>query len=264
MNDLSRRGFLGAVAAVTPVRLERLRAQVPARVTLTCANYVRFMPIATGDVRMADTELTWIRGDRTDMLRRATSDDSVDGGETSMAQHVMRLDAGDRSFVAIPVFPLRNFTARDLYTRKGSTLTEHMLGAKRLGIYNWAASGAVWYRHLLRHLGHDTRKISWVVGGVDGPAAVRIPQPAPAHVKPAPDGTSLSDLLLRGDIDAFFASAPAERFRLRAMGRSFGCSPTFARSSSATLPRRAATRRSTSSCCAVRHGSGTRALRENS
>ena len=36
-----------------------------------------------------------------------------DGGESSLAQHVMRIAAGDRSLVAIPVFPLRNFTAKN-------------------------------------------------------------------------------------------------------------------------------------------------------
>ena len=98
-------------------------AAAPAALTLACSNYVRFMPIATGDVRPKDLTLVWVRGDRTDMLRRATDDATIDGGESSMAQHVMRLDRGDRSLVAIPVFPLRNFTARDLYTRKGSALT---------------------------------------------------------------------------------------------------------------------------------------------
>jgi 4,5-dihydroxyphthalate decarboxylase len=170
------------------------------------------MPIATGDVRPAGIDLTWIRGDRTEMLRRATGDENVDGGETSMAQHVIRIDAGDRSLVAIPVFPLRNFTARDLYTRKGSPLTAKTLGARRLGIYNWAASGAVWYRHLVRYFGHDTKKITWLVGGPDGPAAVRIPEPPPPNVRPAPAGASLSDLLLRGEIDAFFAPLPPKQF----------------------------------------------------
>ena len=188
-----------------------MRPATPA-LSLTCANYVRFMPIAAGDVRPDGMELNWIRGDRTEMLRRATGDDAVDGGETSMAQHVMRLAAGDRSLVAIPVFPLRNFTARDLYTRRGSTLTAGALGGKRIGIYNWAASGAVWYRHLLRHLGHDTTRVTWIVGGTDAPAAVRIPEPAPPHVRPAPPGTSLTELLLRDEIDAFFSPLPPRGF----------------------------------------------------
>jgi 4,5-dihydroxyphthalate decarboxylase len=180
--------------------------------TLACSNYVRFLPIATGDVRPAGVALTWVRGDRSDILRRATGDDTIDGGETSMAQHVMRLDSGDRSLVAIPVFPLRNFTARDLYTRRGTKLTAAGLGAARLGIYNWAASGAVWYRHLVRYLGHDSKKVMWTVGGTDAPAAVRIPEPPPSNVQPAPPGSSLSDLLLRGDIDAFFAPLPPGKF----------------------------------------------------
>jgi 4,5-dihydroxyphthalate decarboxylase len=212
VTDITRRQFFGTAGTLASVRFEPAVAQSSHGPTLACANYVRFMPIAAGDARVPGLDLTWLRGDRTEMLRRATSDTSVDGGETSMAVHVMRLDAGDRSLVAIPVFPLRNFTARDLYTRKGSTLDARGLGGKRIGIYNWAASGAVWYRHLLRYLGHDTRKISWVVGGVDGPAPVRIPQPAPPNVMAAPAGASLSDLLLRENIDAFFAPLPPAPF----------------------------------------------------
>jgi 4,5-dihydroxyphthalate decarboxylase len=212
MQKMSRRGFVGAAATLAFAPLAPRSEQAAATLSLTCADYVRFMPIATGDMRVPGMTLTWIRGDRAEMLRRATGDATVDGGETSMAQHVMRLDAGDRSHVAIPVFPLRNFTARDLYTRAGSTLGERTLGGTRIGIYNWAASGAVWYRHLVRHLGHDTTKVTWIVGGPDGPAAVRIPDPAPSHVKAAPPNASLTDLLIRGEIDAFFAPIPPGRF----------------------------------------------------
>jgi 4,5-dihydroxyphthalate decarboxylase len=212
MTHISRRLFLGAAGLLASIRPRAAVAQPSsAALTLVCSNYVRFMPIATGDVQVQGLALQWLRGDRTEMLRRATDDPQVDGGETSMAQHVMRLDGGDRSLVAVPIFPLRNFTARDLYTRKGSTLTAKTLGGRRIGIYNWAASGAVWYRHLVRHLGHDTARITWIVGGADAPAAVRIPQPPPAHVQAAPANTSLSDLLLRGDIDALFAPLPPKR-----------------------------------------------------
>jgi 4,5-dihydroxyphthalate decarboxylase len=180
--------------------------------TLACSNYVRFMPIATGDVRPKGLALTWVRGDRTEMLRRATDDAAIDGGESSMAQHVMRLDRGERSLVAVPVFPLRNFTARDLYMRKGSPLMAGTLGNRRIGIYNWGASGAVWYRHLVRHFGHDVMKIHWIVGGADGPAAVTVPDPPPAHVSKAPSGTSLVDLLMAAEIDAFFAPLPPRTY----------------------------------------------------
>jgi 4,5-dihydroxyphthalate decarboxylase len=125
-----------------------------------------------------------------------------------MAQHIQRLDRGDRSLVAVPIFPLRNFTVRDLYTRRGMSIDPGRLAARRVGIYNWAASGAVWYRHLLRHLGTDTTKVHWVVGGVDGPAAVRLPEPPLPYVTSAPATASLSALLLKNEIDSLFAPLP--------------------------------------------------------
>src|SRR5206468_466640 len=84
---------------------------------------------------------------RAEMLRRALNDPSVQGGEASMAGHLRRIDSGDRSFVALPVFPLRNFTARDLYVRKdGPVRTPADLLGKRIGMYDWVASGSIWYR----------------------------------------------------------------------------------------------------------------------
>src|ERR1700687_4380406 len=97
-------------------------AALPIR--LTCADYARLAPLMTGDVTAEGVELTLIHGTggswpaRAEMLRRAISAPSVDGGEASMAGHLRRIDNGDRSFVALPVFPLRNFTGRDLYVRK--------------------------------------------------------------------------------------------------------------------------------------------------
>lgn len=215
MTGVSRRAFLtatGAAAGGLAAPASARAARAPA-LTLTCANYVRLLPIAAGDVRPADLALTWVRGDRNEMLRRATDDPVVDGGETSMAQHVQRLDRGDRSLVAIPIFPLRNFTARDLYARSGASLVIRSLGGRRLGIYNWAASGAVWYRHLLRYLGNDTKQIAWTVGGVDAPATVRLPDPPLANVRSSPAGTPLSELLVKGEVDAVFAPLPPRALR---------------------------------------------------
>jgi 4,5-dihydroxyphthalate decarboxylase len=217
MERVSRRTFLSIAslsgAAVAPVVTTAVAAsrRAPA-LTLACSNYVRFLPIATGDIRPKDLGLTWVRGERNEMLRRATDDPGVDGGETSMAQHVQRLDRGDRSLLAIPIFPLRNFTVRDLYTRKGQQIAPGSLTGRRIGIYNWAASGAVWYRHLLRHLGNDTKNIQWIVGGVDGPATVRLPDPPLSYVTAAPANTSLSALLQAREVDGVFAPLPPAPF----------------------------------------------------
>ena len=119
-------------------------ADIP--VILTCADYARVMPLVTGDVKPEGIALTVIHGTggswemRAEMLRRALDDPTVQGGEASMAGHLRRIDKGDRSHVGLPVFPLRNFTARDLYVRKGGPVKSPAdLIGKRIGMYDWVA-----------------------------------------------------------------------------------------------------------------------------
>ena len=207
---MKRRTFLETAALLALAR-SGVGAAMP-KLTLACADYLRFTPLATGDFRPKDLDLTWVRGDRSEMLRRAATDPGISGGEASMLQHLLRVDRGDRSLVAVPVFPLRNFTARDIYVRKGDSLTPTALNGRRVGIYSWAASGAVWYRHLLRHLGQDPAKMTWIVGGADAPGRVGFLAPYPPYVQDAPEGRSLSDLLLAGEIDAVFAPIPLKKY----------------------------------------------------
>ncbi len=181
-------------------------------ITLVAADYVRYMHIANGDVKPEGVTLKWIRGERTPMLRRAALDETVDGGESSLAQHIMRIANGDRSMVAIPIFPLRNFTARDAYMRVGSTLTASTLEGKRIGIYGWAASGAVWKRHMMRWNKQDPAKVTWVVGDADLPSTGTGPAGLPPHVSYAPKGKSLTDLLFARDIEAMMVSLPPAKF----------------------------------------------------
>jgi len=207
---MNRRTFL-ETAGLAAVARTRVAAALP-KLTLACADYLRFTPLATGDFRPKDLDLTWLRGDRSEMLRRAATESGISGGEASMLQHLVRVDQGDRSLVAVPLFPLRNFTARDIYIPKGDLLTPGDLTGRRVGVYSWAASGSVWYRHLLRHLGQDPSKMTWIVGGVDAAAKVSSVAPFPPHVEDAPAGRSLSDLLLAREIDAMFAPIPPKKY----------------------------------------------------
>jgi 4,5-dihydroxyphthalate decarboxylase len=187
--------------------------------TLTAADYARMMPLATGAIAPDGIDLTLLLGSagswaaRADMLRRALNDPSVHGGEASMAGHLRRIENGDRSHVAIPVFPLRNFTARDLYVRKGGSVrTAADLPGKRVGMYDWVASGSIWYRHFLHFIGVDPASLNWWIGEVDEPRITNHVYTLPDGVHAVPPGHSLSEMLIAGELDAVYSPPRPKRY----------------------------------------------------
>ena len=196
-------------------------AEIP--IALTCADYARVMPLATGEVKPEGIALTMILGSRgswparAEMLRRAVQDPDVQGGEWSMAQYLYRIDKGDRRYVGLPVFPLRNFTARDLYVRRSGPIREPAdLAGKRVGMYSYTASGSIWYRHFLRFVGLDPESIEWWIGDVDtawSSAALNQTLPPGVHA-PAP-GRSLSDMLVAGELDAIYSPPRPQAYHPR-------------------------------------------------
>jgi 4,5-dihydroxyphthalate decarboxylase len=192
-------------------------ADLPIR--LTCADYARVMPLATGAVKPDGIGLTMILGHegswpaRAEMLRRAANDPSVHGGESSMAGHLRRIDKGDRSLVALPAFPLRNFTGRDLYVRKdGPVQTAADLRGKRVGMYDWVASGSIWYRHFLRCIGVPPEGLQWWIGPVDEPNITSHVYTLPDGVSSAPAGRALSEMLIDGELDAIYSPPRPRRY----------------------------------------------------
>ncbi len=185
-------------------------ADIP--IALTCADYARVMPLASGAIKADGIDLTLVLGSggsweaRAEMLRRALNDRAVHGGEASMAGHLRRIDSGDRSFVGLPVFPLRNFTARDLYVRKdGPVTTAADLRGRRIGMYDWVASGSIWYRHFLRFIEVPPESLEWWIGDIDTPRAPTHLYTLPKGVRRPPEGRSLSDMLIEGELDALYS-----------------------------------------------------------
>jgi len=195
-------------------------ADIP--ITLTCADYARIMPLATGEVKPNGIALTMILGSRgswsarAEMLRRAVQDPAVQGGEWSMAQYLYRIDKGDRRYVGIPVFPLRNFTARDLYIRRGGPIRSAAeLAGKRIGMYSYTASGSIWYRHFLRFIGLEPSTIQWWIGDIDTPWSAPMDQSLPPGVNAPAKGRSLSDMLIAGELDAIYSPPRPEAYHPR-------------------------------------------------
>ena len=183
------------------------------KLLLTCADYVRIAPLlGGGSIHMEGGALALHLSEpgswpsRAAVMRQAITDPAFDGGEASMGVHLARMDRGDRSFVALPVFVLRNFTARDLYVRKGSPITAvAQLAGKRVGMYSWTASGSIWYRHFLAWAGLDPLALQWCIGEIDGAYAPRMDANLPAGITRPREGRSLSAMLIDGELDAIYS-----------------------------------------------------------
>ena len=188
------------------------------------------------------------------MLRRAVQDETVQGGEWSMAQYLYRIEKGDRSHVGLPVFPLRNFTARDLYVRRGGPIRRpEDLAGRRIGMYSYTASGSIWYRHFLRFVGLDPAAIEWWIGDIDTPWSAPMDLTLPPGVKAPARGRSLSDMLIAGELEAIY-SPPRPQAYHPVDGPLARLFPDFRGVERAYFERPARSRRSTSSSSGARRG----------
>jgi 4,5-dihydroxyphthalate decarboxylase len=110
--------------------------------------------------------------------------------------------------VGLPVFPLRNFTGRDLYVRRSGPIRRpEDLAGRRIGMYGYSASGSIWYRHFLRFLGLDPAAIQWWIGDIDTPwsaSPMDVAGLPPGVNVPAP-GRSLSEMLIAGELEAIYS-----------------------------------------------------------
>jgi len=194
----------------------------PINITLALGDYARVLPLALGKVRAEGVDLDLIIGDRgswpmrADFIRRTLIDPTLHGGEGSMGGHLKRVDEGDRSFVALPIFLRRGFVGRYLYVQQGSPLKSAAdLAGKRIGMYAWQASGAIWYRHFLREAGLDLNTVQWWTGGIDEPGPSKYEAVTPAGVNSPRADRSLSDMLRDGELDAIYCSKKPKLFHQR-------------------------------------------------
>jgi 4,5-dihydroxyphthalate decarboxylase len=177
--------------------------------TLATRDYDAITPLALGDVRADGIDLRIRRS--FDALTRVMQDPAVHGGEASFSRHVQRLAAGDRAFVALPAFVMREFRHRNFFVRRGSRFTDlAQLDGARIGLDAWPASGNTWTRALLREAGVGLDRVRWVVGAVNAGDPPPAADALPAGVSLAPPARPLRDMLVDGELDVLvWAWTPA-------------------------------------------------------
>jgi len=177
------------------------------RLNLACRWYDRVAGLIDGSIRAEGLDLNVIEGPHYETFWRVLRHAEFDVAELTLAGYLMMVDAGQAPYVAIPVFPSRQFRHGNIFVNKQAGIGKpDELRGKRVGVPDYSNTAAVWVRGILQdEYGVDFRSIHWFRGGIEGPDPVARDEPdAPAGVKleDIPAGSSLNELLAAGELDA--------------------------------------------------------------
>jgi 4,5-dihydroxyphthalate decarboxylase len=180
----------------------------PVPTTFASAMYDRMVPLATGEVQPAGISLNFIEVHHPrDVFDRMTANREFDASELSSSEYITRYVSGDRSFVALPVFPSRVFRHGFIAVNTNKVQKPSDLNGKRIGVQLYTMTAAVWIRGLLQHeYGLDLSTIEWIEGKMEGPGShgkpSALPPLKPVKITSNTSSKSLSQLLEEGEIDA--------------------------------------------------------------
>ncbi len=174
--------------------------------SLAIGEYDRVRPLTDGTVSIDGVDPVFLMLEPEEIFFRAFRHQAFDIAELSLSSFCVQQSRGQNPYVGVPVFPSRAFRHSGIYVRKDRGIrTPQDLKGRRLGLAEYQLTANIWIRALLADdYGVRPEDVTWVRGGVEEagrPEKIRLALPPAIRIEDAPDGRSLSDLLLSGAID---------------------------------------------------------------
>ena len=189
------------------------------QISVAMGDYDRTRALFDGRVRIDGVDPVYMLLNPEEMFFRAMRSVDFDVAELSFSSYLVKHSAGDCPYIAIPVFLSRAFRHTSIYVRKDRIRRPEDLKGKRVGLPEYQLTANVWARAILADdYGVRPEDITWVRGGIETPGRpekIKLKLPANVHVESAPEGTTISELLDRGDIDGFIGPRPPSRQALK-------------------------------------------------
>ena len=177
---------------------------VPMNLTLACGRYDRTQALIDGRVRPEGVErLTYLPLKPGETFWRQLNHQEFDASEMSLSSYTILRSEGDTRFIALPVFPSRVFRHSAVYLKSDSAVEAPQdLKGKRIGVGDYQMTAAVWTRGFLQHeYGVLPEDVRWIAG-----KPIRSITPPPGiRLDAIPAGTTLEEMLQRGEIDALIS-----------------------------------------------------------
>ena len=137
-------------------------------------------------------------------FRRMVRDVEFDVCEIAPTTYIIARAYG-APFVGLPIFVVRRFHHGGLLVRPDAGInTPKDLEGKKVGVRAYSVTTGVWTRQvLIDEFGLDSSKVTWVVDDEEHVTQLKLP----ANVIHAPAGTSLNEMMAKGELVAGFAAA---------------------------------------------------------
>jgi 4,5-dihydroxyphthalate decarboxylase len=184
--------------------------------TLAVSDYDHVRDLVHGVVRPEGIVLTALVLPIEEIFHRFIHHQEWDVSEVSFAKYTALTAQGQAPMVGIPVFPSRVFRHSAIYVRADRGIAAPKdLENRSVGIPEWAQTAGIYARGILAEdYGVDLATIRWVQAGMNqaGRAEkVALNLPAGIRYETRPDA-SLSELLLKGDLDAVITAREPDAF----------------------------------------------------
>ncbi len=180
----------------------------PIHLSLSCGDYDINRGLIDGRVTPQGIDLTVLVYPTPPRQWRMDRHSEFDVCEFSMSSYLVahdRQSAGQELVMepvaAIPVFPHRRFRHSFIFVNSAAGIdSPGDLEGRKVGLRTWQATAGLWARGILQdEYGVDLHRITWYLSDDEAiPARV----PATFEMRRIPDGASVTEMLLEGELDA--------------------------------------------------------------
>lgn len=182
------------------------------RLSIAMGDYDRNRALYDGAVQIDGVDPVYMLLNPEEMFFRAFRSVDFDVSELSFSSYLVKHAKGECPYIALPIFLSRAFRHTAMYVRKDRIKTPGDLRGKKIGVPEYQLTANVWARSILEDdYGVKPSDVTWVRGGIDEPGRpekIKLQLPPDVTMIDAPEGTTISDMLDRGEIDGFMAPRP--------------------------------------------------------
>lgn len=184
---------------------------------MACWNYDRTRALLEDRIPVDGIDLNYINIPIEETFFRMIRHREFDVAEMSLSSYTLSLFREQQPFVAIPVFPSRSFRHSCIFVNRDSGIHRPQdLAGKRVGNPEYQLTACVWIRGILSdHYKVPVSSVTYFRGGEEEPGRTEkqaVALPPEIHLENIPEEKTLSEMLLRGEIDAIYSPRTPSSF----------------------------------------------------